>query len=81
MSTLDTVLLVVGLGLIGWSLWALAGVVRRLSTLVAKQALQIAQLERDVKDARALQIAQLERDVKDARALARKRLVAGRSGR
>jgi hypothetical protein len=63
---IDAILLVVGLGLIGYALWAVAGSVRRLSALVAQQALQIAQLERDVKDAKAL---------------ARKRLVAGRSGR
>jgi hypothetical protein len=66
MSTLDTVLLIVGLGLIGYALWSIAGTVRRLSQTVAAQAVRIAQLELDVKAATTL---------------ARKRLVAGRSGR
>lgn len=66
MTPLDTAFIVVGLGLIGFALWTLAGIVSRLSTVVRGQAEQLAQLERDVKDARAL---------------ARKRLVAGRSGR
>lgn len=66
MSTLDTVLIVVGLALIGHALWTMAGVVRRLSQTVGRQAIRIAQLELDVKAATTL---------------ARKRLVAGRSGK
>lgn len=64
--TLDTTLLVFGLGLIGMALFAVASTVRNLSVTVGKQAQQIAQLELDVKAALIL---------------ARKRLVAGRSGR
>ncbi len=66
MSTLDTVILVVGLGLIGYALWTMAGIVRRLSQTVGRQAIRIAQLELDIKAATAL---------------ARKRLTGGRSGR
>lgn len=64
--TLDTTLLVFGLGLIGMALFAVASTVRNLSVTVGKQAQQIAQLELDVKAALIL---------------ARKRLVAGRSAR
>jgi hypothetical protein len=53
-STLDTVLLIAGLGLIGYALWSIAGTVRRLSQAVGEQAIRIAQVESDVRAALVL---------------------------